>query len=163
MENPIELESPVEKFVSRIGLREAMKSRRHLSDYLFKISLCVIMLIIVSPFFLVLIQVAGVGFWQVFGTGPGQGLEFFTTFPGAGLEGGIRNAFVGTVELITLASAVGIPLSVLGAVQQGLGILFFAINFNQQSILSNFISLRDIKMHHLNQFAPDICKRITSL
>jgi len=116
MENSPELESPVQKFVSRIGLREAMKSRRHLSDYLFKISLCVIMLIIVSPFFLVLIQVAGVGFWQVFGTGPGQGLEFFTTFPGAGLEGGIRNAFVGTVELITLASAVGIPLSVLGAV-----------------------------------------------
>lgn len=116
MENSLELETPIQKFVARIGLREAMKTRRHFSDYLFKILLVVIMIIIVSPFFLVLIQVAGIGFWQVFGTGPGQGLEFFTTFPGAGLEGGIRNAFVGTVELITLASAVGIPLSVLGAV-----------------------------------------------
>jgi len=74
------------------------------------------MIIIASPFFLVLFQVASTGFWQVFGTGPGQGLEFFTTFPGSGLQGGIRNAFVGTVELIAIASVVGIPLSVLGAV-----------------------------------------------
>ncbi|MHA2187767.1 MAG: phosphate ABC transporter permease PstA [Candidatus Thorarchaeota archaeon] len=73
-------------------------------------------LIVVSPFFLILLQVASIGFWQVFGTGPGQGLEFFGTFPGIGLEGGIRNAFVGTVELVVLAGAVGIPLSVLGAV-----------------------------------------------
>jgi phosphate transport system permease protein len=111
-----ELETPLQKFVARIGLHEAMKSRRHFSDYLFKILLAVVMIIIVSPFFLVLIQLAGAGFWQIFGTGPGQGLEFFTTFPGGGLKGGIRNAFVGTVELITIASAVGIPLSVFGAI-----------------------------------------------
>lgn len=111
-----ELETPIQKFIARIGLQEAKKSRRHLTDYLFKILLGIVMVIIVSPFFLVLFQVAGAGFWQVFGTGPGQGLEFFTTFPGSGLLGGIRNAFVGTTELIAIASVVGIPLSVLGAV-----------------------------------------------
>ena len=97
-------------------LKSVTQSRRHFTDFLFKVILGVIILIVVSPFFLVLIQVAGIGFWQVFGSGPGQGIEFFTTFPGVGLEGGIRNAFVGTVELIVLASAVGIPLSVFGAV-----------------------------------------------
>ena len=97
-------------------LKSVTQSRRHFTDFLFKVILGVIILIVVSPFFLVLIQVASIGFWQVFGSGPGQGIEFFTTFPGVGLEGGIRNAFVGTVELIVLASAVGIPLSVFGAV-----------------------------------------------
>ena len=98
------------------GLKDALQSRRHFSDYIFKIILGIVIVIIVSPFFLILFQVASVGFWQVFGTGPGQGLEFLFTFPGAGLEGGIRNAFVGTVELIAVASLVGIPLSVCGAV-----------------------------------------------
>ena len=97
-------------------LRSVTQSRRHFTDFLFKLILAVVILIVVSPFFLVLIQVASIGFWQVFGSGPGQGLEFFATFPGVGLQGGIRNAFVGTVELIVLASAVGIPLSVFGAV-----------------------------------------------
>ena len=92
------------------------QSRRHFTDFLFKLILGIVILIIVSPFFLILLQVASIGFTEVFGTGPGQGIEFFTTFPGVGLEGGIRNAFVGTVELITLAGAVGIPLSVFGAV-----------------------------------------------
>ncbi|MFW9812790.1 MAG: phosphate ABC transporter permease PstA [Candidatus Thorarchaeota archaeon] len=92
------------------------QSRRHFTDFLFKVILALLIVIILSPFFLVLIQVASIGFFQVFGSGPGQGIEFFTTFPGIGLEGGIRNAFVGTVELIVLASAVGIPLSVFGAV-----------------------------------------------
>ena len=115
----VELETPLKKFIDRIGISEARKSRRHLTDYLFKIVLGVLMIVIVSPFFLVLFEVAQAGFWQVFGTGPGQGLEFFTTFPGAGLEGGIRNAFVGTIELIAIASAVGIPLSVFGAVYIG--------------------------------------------
>jgi len=99
-----------------VYLQSVTKSRRHFTDFLFKIILSVVILIIVSPFFLVLIQVASIGFGQVFGIGAGQGIEFFTTFPGVGLEGGIRNAFVGTVELIALASMVGIPLSVLGAV-----------------------------------------------
>jgi phosphate transport system permease protein len=104
------------RLYGRLGLRDATKSRRHFMDYLFKIILGIITIIIVSPFFLILFQVASVGLSQVFGTGPGHGLEFLFTFPGAGLEGGIRNAFVGTVELITMASAVGIPLSVCGAV-----------------------------------------------
>ena len=84
-------------------LMTVTQSRRHFTDFLFKVILAIVILIIVSPFFLILIQVASIGFWQVFGSGPGQGLEFFTTFPGIGLQGGIRNAFVGTVELIVLA------------------------------------------------------------
>ena len=96
--------------------RTVTQSKRHFTDFLFKLILGIVILIIISPFFLVLIEVASVGFSQVFGSGPGQGIEFFTTFPGVGLEGGIRNALVGTVELIVLASAVGIPLSVFGAV-----------------------------------------------
>jgi phosphate transport system permease protein len=97
-------------------LRTVTQSKRHFTDFLFKLILGVVILIIVSPFFLVLIEVASIGFSEVFGSGPGQGIEFFTTFPGVGLEGGIRNALVGTVELIVLASAVGIPLSVFSAV-----------------------------------------------
>lgn len=92
------------------------QSRRHLADFLFKVALAAAVVIIISPFFLIVFQVASIGFWEVFGTGPGQGIEFFLTFPGVGLEGGIRNAVVGTVELVVLASVVGIPLSVLGAV-----------------------------------------------
>jgi phosphate transport system permease protein len=110
------VESSLYRLFRRIGLKDAMKSRRYLSDYLFKVILGIVIIIVASPFFLILFQVAGIGFWQVFGTGPGQGLEFLFTFPGAGLGGGIRNAFVGTVELIALASSVGIPLSVCGAV-----------------------------------------------
>ncbi|RLI57201.1 MAG: phosphate ABC transporter permease PtsA [Candidatus Thorarchaeota archaeon] len=89
---------------------------RYFKDKLVKVLLGLIMLVIITPFFLVLFQVAGTGLVQLFGTGPGQGLDFLFTFPGVGLEGGIRNAFVGTVELVVLASSVGVPLSVFGAV-----------------------------------------------
>ncbi|MDF1541004.1 MAG: phosphate ABC transporter permease PstA [Candidatus Thorarchaeota archaeon] len=92
------------------------QSRRELSDLIFKIVLGLAMVAIVSPFFMILFQLLSIGFIQLFGSGPGQGIEFLWTFPGAGLEGGIRNALVGTVELIAIASAVGIPLSVLSAV-----------------------------------------------
>ena len=97
-------------------LKQKVSSRREFSDFMFKIILGVGTIVIISPFFMVLIQVASIGFWEVFGTGPGQGLDFLWSFPGIGLEGGIRNALVGTVELVVLASAVGIPLSVFGAV-----------------------------------------------
>ncbi|MHA2140066.1 MAG: phosphate ABC transporter permease PstA [Candidatus Thorarchaeota archaeon] len=97
-------------------LRMQMSSRRTFSDFMFKILLGVCIIIIVSPFFLVLVQVLSVGIPEVFGTGPGQGLEFFGTFPGPGLEGGIRNAIVGTILLMVVACMIGIPLSVLGAV-----------------------------------------------
>ncbi|MHA2374285.1 MAG: hypothetical protein ACXAEB_14850, partial [Candidatus Thorarchaeota archaeon] len=76
----------------RDALKRRFESRRDVSDFLFKIILGLVILIVVSPFFLILFQVASIGFWQVFGTGSGQGLEFFGTFPGIGLEGGIRNA-----------------------------------------------------------------------
>ncbi len=92
------------------------QSFRELKDLFFKILLSVAIIVIVAPFFLVLFEVASIGFWQVFGSSSGQGIEFFLTFPGPSLEGGIRNALVGTVELVVIASCVGIPLSVLGAV-----------------------------------------------
>jgi phosphate transport system permease protein len=97
-------------------LKMQMSSRRTFSDFIFKILLGVCIVIIVSPFFLVLAQVLSVGIPEVFGLGPGQGLEFFGTFPGPGLEGGIRNAIAGTILLMVVACMVGIPISVLGAV-----------------------------------------------
>lgn len=78
--------------------------------------MAICILIIVAPFFMVLVQVLSIGIPEVFGTGPGQGLEFFGTFPGPGLEGGIRNAIAGTILLMVVACMLGIPLSVLGAV-----------------------------------------------
>jgi len=98
------------------NIKQKFNSRREFSDFLFKIILGIIMLLIISPFFLILIQVASIGFWEVFGSEPGQGLDFLWSFPGIGLEGGIRNALVGTVELVVLAGMVGIPISVFGAV-----------------------------------------------
>ncbi|MHA2069451.1 MAG: phosphate ABC transporter permease PstA [Candidatus Thorarchaeota archaeon] len=97
-------------------LKMQMSSKRTFYDFMFKILLAVCIVIIVSPFFMVLIQVLSVGIPEVFGTGPGQGLEFFGTFPGPGLEGGIRNAIAGTILLMVVACMIGIPLSVLGAV-----------------------------------------------
>ncbi|MFW9967630.1 MAG: phosphate ABC transporter permease PstA [Candidatus Thorarchaeota archaeon] len=97
-------------------LKMQMSSKRTFFDFMFKILLGVCIIIIVSPFFLVLIQVLSVGIPEVFGTGQGQGLEFIGTFPGPGLEGGIRNAIAGTILLMVVACVVGIPLSVLGAV-----------------------------------------------
>jgi phosphate transport system permease protein len=99
-------------------LHAAASSRRDFSDFLFKILLGIAMIIIVSPFFLVLLRIAEVGLTVFFGSGVGQGLSFFLTLPSAapGLGGGILNAIVGSILLCALAGLVGIPLSVLGAV-----------------------------------------------
>jgi phosphate transport system permease protein len=96
-------------------------SRRNLTDFLFKVLLGIFTLIIISPFFLILYQVGSVGFAEIFGgSNLNEALNSFATFfltePGAGLTGGVNNAFVGTLLLISFASAVGIPLSVFGAV-----------------------------------------------
>ncbi len=99
-------------------LRAAGSSRRDFSDFLFKILLGIAMIIIVSPFFLVLLRVAEVGLTVFFASGVGQGLNFFFTLPsaGSGLSGGILNAIVGSLMLCGFAGLAGIPLSVLGAV-----------------------------------------------
>ena len=97
-------------------LRRQTRSRRTFSDFLLKIALATAVVIIAAPFFMVILQVVSVGIPEVFGTGHGQGLEFFGTFPGPGLLGGIRNAIAGTILLMIVAASVGIPLSVLGAV-----------------------------------------------
>ncbi len=97
-------------------MRKQTRSRRTFSDFLFKILLGVAIILIAAPFFMVILQVVSVGIPEVFGTRPGQGLEFFGTFPGPGLLGGIRNAIAGTILLMVVAASVGIPLSILGAV-----------------------------------------------
>ncbi|MFW9888847.1 MAG: phosphate ABC transporter permease PstA [Candidatus Thorarchaeota archaeon] len=97
-------------------LKMQLSSRRTFSDFMFKMLLGVCITIILAPFFMVLIQVLSVGIPEVFGSGPGQGLDFFGTFPGPGLEGGIRNAIAGTILLMVVACMVGLPISVLGAV-----------------------------------------------
>lgn len=92
------------------------RSRREISDTIWRVGLGISILVIIAPFFLVLFQVALKGLWEVIGTGQGQGLAFFFTLPGPNRRGGILNAIVGTVELMGIASLVGVPLSVLGAV-----------------------------------------------
>jgi len=86
-----------------------VRTRRELKDLLLKIVFAVAMLIVVLPFFLVVVHLAIVGLG-------GLTLDFFTTLPGPSLAGGIRNALVGTILLVLVAGGVGIPLSVLGAV-----------------------------------------------
>ncbi|MBN2230979.1 MAG: phosphate ABC transporter permease PstA [Candidatus Thorarchaeota archaeon] len=93
-----------------------VKTRRNFKDFLFHVILGIGIIIIILPFFLVLYQVASVGFVELFSNGFESFSNFFLTEPGRGLMGGIRNAFFGTLFLVTLASAVGIPLSVFGAV-----------------------------------------------
>jgi phosphate transport system permease protein len=83
---------------------------------MFKIILGIATLVIVSPFFMVLYQVAAIGLGELFANGLKSFLDFFLTEPGPGLYGGVRNAFFGTLYLVAIASVVGIPLSVFGAV-----------------------------------------------
>ncbi len=135
-----EIQSPSDRILSQL---RRMKSRK-VKDVIFRIILAGTIIVIVSPFFLILIQLFSIGIVQIFGSGPGQGIEFFTTFPGAGLEGGIRNAFVGTVELIVLASGVGIPLSVLGAV--------YITEYTQAGIVRSIV-----------EFASDVLAGIPSI
>jgi len=96
--------------------KKRVRSGRILKDSLFKALLAVISVVIVLPFFLILLQLASVGLGEVLGSGPGQGIQFVGTNPGPGLHGGILNSIVGSVALSVLAGAVGIPVSVLGAV-----------------------------------------------
>jgi len=97
-------------------LRTYTKSMRHFTDFLFKVGLALCTLLVVAPFFLILFEVSSTGFVVLFGSGKGEGIEFFTTYPGGGLEGGLAHAFIGTLSLATVAGIAGIPISVLGAV-----------------------------------------------
>jgi phosphate transport system permease protein len=95
-----------------LDVRSALRTRRTAKELLFKIGLGIAVLIIISPFFLVLFQVATVGLIEL----GSQGVSFFTTEPGPGLQAGILNAVVGTLFLMAVAGAFGIPVSVFGAV-----------------------------------------------
>jgi phosphate transport system permease protein len=104
-----------------LGLSEGIpprmpRSRREASDLVWRVGLSVAIVVIIAPFFLVLFQVAFKGLWEVIGSGQGQGFDFFFTLPGPNRRGGILNAIVGTLSLMGIASLIGIPLSVLGAV-----------------------------------------------
>ncbi|TFF93954.1 phosphate ABC transporter permease PstA [Candidatus Thorarchaeota archaeon] len=105
--------NPLERWFKR---QFTIHSKRDLKDLLFKFGLSVMVLIVCAPFFLILIQVGTVGFGVLLGSGTGQGLEFFLTTPGPGLQGGVLNAIVGTTYLVVIAMAVGVPLSVFGAI-----------------------------------------------
>jgi phosphate transport system permease protein len=98
--------------ISRLILdtRNAFQTRRTAKELLFKITLAVFIVIIISPFFLILFHVLSVGLPEI------MSVEFFTTEPGPGLQGGILNAIVGTLELMGIAGMTGIPISVFGAV-----------------------------------------------
>ncbi len=104
------------QFARWIKRQTAINSRRDLKDLIFRIALILAVLIVCAPFFLILIQVGSVGLEVFLGSGPGEGLDFFFSTPGPGLEGGILNAIAGTTYLIALAILVGVPLSVLGAI-----------------------------------------------
>lgn len=99
-----------------LAIKTALQTKRTAKELAFKILLAVIILIIISPFFLILYHVASVGFIELVSSEPGRGFEFFTTEPGPGLQFGILNAIVGTLELMLVAGSTGIPLSVLGSV-----------------------------------------------
>jgi phosphate transport system permease protein len=118
-------ERPLEAFKEKkkspaVALQSAIfnvvRTRRNFKDFLFHLILAVGIIIIISPFFLVLYQVASVGFGELFSNGLESFSNFFLTEPGRGLQGGIYNAFVGTLLLVGIATAVGVPLSVFGAV-----------------------------------------------
>ncbi len=93
-----------------------VRNHRELKDLLFRVLLGIIILLVISPFFLIFIHIAIVGIMDLIGSGIGQGFALWTTFPGPGLQGGIRNAILGSILLVLVAGAVGIPLSVFGAV-----------------------------------------------
>ncbi len=99
-----------------IKRQTAINSKRNLKDFIFKVALSLAVVIVCAPFFLILIQVGSVGLDVFLGSGPGKGLDFFLSTPGPGLEGGILNAIVGTTYLIGIATLVGVPLSVFGAI-----------------------------------------------
>ena len=52
------------------------QSKRELKDLIFKVILALAIIIILAPFFMVLFQIGSIGFWQIFGTEPGQGFIF---------------------------------------------------------------------------------------
>jgi phosphate transport system permease protein len=104
------------RYIIWLKAQVTVRNHRELKDLLFRVLLGMIILAVISPFFLIFVHVAMVGLLDLLGSGIGQGLELWTTLPGPGLEGGIRNAIIGTVLLVLVAGAVGIPLSVLGAV-----------------------------------------------
>ncbi|MBN2230206.1 MAG: phosphate ABC transporter permease PstA [Candidatus Thorarchaeota archaeon] len=100
-------------------LKSATNSKRDFSDFLFKILLGVITIIIITPFFLIFFQVADVARFVFFGNGEGEGIDFLFTLPTEAeepLNGGIANSIVGSILLCAIAGSLGIPLSVFGAV-----------------------------------------------
>ncbi|MFO7836459.1 MAG: phosphate ABC transporter permease PstA [Candidatus Thorarchaeota archaeon] len=97
-------------------IRTYARSKRHFKDLLFKIGLGLCILLVIAPFFLILLEVSSTGLTVLLGGGDGEGLGFFTTYPGGGLKGGLAHAFIGTLSLAGVAGITGIPISVLGAV-----------------------------------------------
>jgi phosphate transport system permease protein len=106
----------VNEFERWFKRQTTIHGRRDLKDLLFKMLLSVVVIIVCMPFFMVLIQVGTVGMGVLLGSGPGQGLDFFLSTPGPGLQGGVLNAIAGTAYLVGIAMLVGVPLSLFGAI-----------------------------------------------
>ncbi|MCF2138170.1 MAG: phosphate ABC transporter permease PstA [Candidatus Thorarchaeota archaeon] len=119
-------------------------TRRDVSDWLFKGLFALMILVAIAPFFMLIAEIASIGLADLLGTGPGQGIELFTTYPGVGLMGGVLNAIVGTGTLVAIAAAVGIPLSIFGAVY-----------INEYS--------RPGRMREIVEFAADVLAGIPSI
>jgi phosphate transport system permease protein len=114
------------------------KSRRELFDRLVYILLAIIAVIIVIPFFAIMIDVAirGLGLLTP---------EFFQeSIANQGLEGGIRNALIGTMYLIALASVVALPLSI--------GAAIYTIEYSNQG-----------RVHKVVEFTADVLAGVPSI
>lgn len=111
-------EPPKASLTTRISgyIRTYTKSRRHFKDLINKIVLALCAIIVIMPFFLLLYNVSTTGLGILLGSGEGEGIAFFTTFPGGGKRGGIAHAFIGTMSLAAVAGIAGIPISVLGGI-----------------------------------------------
>ncbi|MHA1770509.1 MAG: phosphate ABC transporter permease PstA [Candidatus Thorarchaeota archaeon] len=119
-------------------------TRRDISDWLFKGLFGLMILAAITPFFMLIAEIASIGLVDLLGTGPGQGIELFTTYPGVGLMGGVLNAIIGTGALVVIAGSVGIPLSIFGAVY-----------INEYS--------RPGRMREIVEFAADVLAGIPSI
>ncbi|MFX1473947.1 MAG: phosphate ABC transporter permease PstA [Promethearchaeota archaeon] len=94
----------------RKGLGRLPRNRREWFDKAAFVLLSGIAVLVTIPFFVIMLDVIVKG---VPGLSPTLFLESISNL---GLEGGIRNAIVGTLELVGIASAVAIPLSIGAAV-----------------------------------------------
>jgi phosphate transport system permease protein len=92
-------------------LHHSLAERREITNVALTVGTWAVALLAAVPLISVLVMLIGTG-------GQRLGIELFTELPPAGFEmgGGFGNAILGTVVMVALASAVSIPIGILGAV-----------------------------------------------